>query len=125
MTSSRSTADQTMTSAKGWRSKVKIDNKIAAKIPRKPIRTRMHQIRNQDRGKSSASRVNLTPKKGNWQRQLGRRPRPGTKVGKVTKAKTGTKTTARNNAGHIAFFTAKTQGIAPKIVQRQKRHRKG
>ena len=85
----------------------------------------MHQIRNQARGKCSASRVNLTPSKGNWQRQHGRRPRPVTKVGKVTKAKTGTKTTARNNTGHIAFFTAKTQGTSPKIVRRQKRHRKG
>ena len=84
----------------------------------------MYQIRSQARGKCSASRVNLTPSKGNRQRQHGRRPRPGTKVGKVTKAKTGTKTTARNNAGHIAFFTAKAQGTAPKIVQRQKRHRK-
>ena len=83
----------------------------------------MHQIRNQARGKCSASRVNLTPSKGNWQRQHGRRPRPGTKVGKTTKAKTGTKT-SRNNAGHIAFFTAKAQGTAPKIVRRQKRHRK-
>ena len=84
----------------------------------------MHQIRNQARGKCSASRVNLTPNKGNWQHQQGRRPRPGTKVGKVTKAKTRTKTTTRNNAGHIAFFTAKAQGIAPKIVRRQKRHMK-
>ena len=83
----------------------------------------MHQIRNQAKGKCSALRVNLTPNKGNWQRQQGRRPRPGTKVGKVTKAKTGTKTTTRNNAGHIAFFTAKAQGTAPKI--RQKRYRKG
>ena len=48
------------------------------------------------------------PGKGNWKRHHGRRPRLGTKVGKVTKAKTRTKTTARNNAGHIAFFTAKT-----------------
>ena len=70
-------------------------------------------------------RVNLTPNKGNWQRQQGQRPRPGTKVGKVTKAKTRTKTTSRNNAGHIAFFTVKAQGTAPKIVRRQKRHKKG
>ena len=48
----------------------------------------------------------------------------GTKVGKVTKAKTRTKTTTRNNVGHIAFFTAKAQGTAPKIVRRQRRHRK-
>ena len=114
-----------MTSAKGWRSKVKIDNKTAAKILGKPIRTRMHQIRNLARGKCSASRVNLTPSKGNRQRQHGQRPRQGTKVGKFTKAKTGTKTKARNNAGHIAFFAAKTQGTAPKIVRRQKKHRKG
>ena len=84
----------------------------------------MHQIRNQARGKYSASRVNLTPNKGNWQRQQGRRPRPGTKVGKVTKAKTGTKTTTKNNVGHIAFSTAKAQGTTPKIVQKQRRHRK-
>ena len=125
MTSSRSTADQTMTSAKGWRSKVKTDNKTAAKIPRKPTQTRMYQIRSQARGKCSVSRVNLTPSKGNRQRQKGRRPRQGTKVGKVTKAKTRIETKARNNAGHIAFFTAKTQGTAPKIVRRQKKHRKG
>ena len=68
-------------------------------------------------------RVNLNPNKGNWQRQQDQRPKPGTKVGKATKAKTGTKT-SRNNAGHIAFFTAKAQGTAPKIVQRQKRYRK-
>ena len=85
----------------------------------------MHQIRNQARGKCSALRVNLTPSKGNRQRQHGQRPRPGTKVGKVTKAKTRTKTTARNNAGHITFFTMKTQGTTPKIVRRQKKHRKG
>ena len=85
----------------------------------------MHQIRNQARGKCSASRVNLTPSKGNRQHQHGRRPRQGIKVGKVTKAKTGTETKARNNAGHIAFFTAKTQGTTPKIVRRQKKHRKG
>jgi hypothetical protein len=125
MTSLRNTADQTMTSGKGWRSRVKTDSKTAAKTPRKAIPTRMHQIRNQARGKCSASRVNLTPNKGNWQHQQGRRPRPGTKVGKVTKAKTRTKTTTKNNAGHIAFFTAKAQGTAPKIVRRQKRHRKG
>ena len=85
----------------------------------------MYQIKSQARGKCSVSRVNPTPSNGNRQRQHSRRPRQGTKIGKVTKAKTGTKTKARNNAGHIAFFTAKTQGTAPKIVRRQKRHRKG
>ena len=85
----------------------------------------MYQIRSQARGKCSVSRVNPTPSKGNRQRQHGRRPRQGTKIGKVTKAKTGTETKARNNAGHIAFSMAKTQGTAPKIVQRQKKHRKG
>jgi hypothetical protein len=114
-----------MTCARGWRSKVKTDNKTAAKIPRKPIRTRMYQIRSQARGKCSVSRVNPTPSNGNRQRQHGRRPRQGTKIGKVTKAKTGTETKARNNAGHIAFFTVKTQGTAPKIVRRQKKHKKG
>jgi len=116
-----------MTSEKGWRSRVKTDSKTAAKIPRRAqhIRTRTHQIRNQANGKCSASRVNLTPSKGNKQRQHDRRPRQGTKVGKVTKAKTRTETKARNNAGHIAFFTAKMQGTTPKIVQRQKKHKKG
>ena len=125
MTNLRSTADQTMTYARGWRSKVKTDNKTAAKIPRKPIRTRMYQIRSQARGKCSVSRVNPNTSKGNSQRQHGRRPRQGIKVGKVTKAKTGTETKARNNAGHIAFSTAKTQGTAPKIVRRQKKRMKG
>ena len=101
------------------------DSKTTAKTPRKPIRTRMYQIRSQARGKCSVSRVNLTLSKGNRHRQHGRRPRQGTKVSKVTKAKTGTKTTSRNNAGHIAFFMAKAQGTTPKIVRRQKRHRKG
>ena len=49
----------------------------------------------------------------------------GTKVGKVTKTKTGIETKARNNAGHIVIFTTKMQGTAPKIVRRQKKHRKG
>ena len=114
-----------MTSGKGWRSRVKTDSKTTAKTHRRAIRTRTHQIRNQARGRCSASRVNLTPNKGNCQGQQGRRPRPGTKVGKVTKAKIGTKTTTRNNAGHIVFFTTKMQGTAPKIVRRQKKHRKG
>ena len=85
----------------------------------------MYQIKSQARGKCSVSRVNPTPSKGNRQRQHGQRPRQGTKVGKVTKAKTRTKTTTRNNVGQIAFFTAKAQGTAPKIVRRQKKHKKG
>ena len=85
----------------------------------------MYQIRSQARGKCSVSRVNPTPSNGNRQRQHGRRPRQGTKIGKVTKAKTGTETKARNSASHIASFTVKMQGTAPKIVWRQKKHKKG
>ena len=85
----------------------------------------MYQIRSQARDKCLVSRVNPNTSKGNSQRQHGQRPKQGTKVTKVTKEKTGTKTKVRNNASHIASFTAKTQGTAPKIVRRQKKHKKG
>ena len=85
----------------------------------------MYQIRSQARDKCSVSRVNPNTSKGNIQRQHGRRPKQGTKVAKVTKEKTGTETKARNSASHIASFTVKMQGTAPKIVWRQKKHKKG
>ena len=70
----------------------------------------MHQIRNQARGKCSASRVNLTQNKGNWQRQQGQRPRPGTKVGKVTKGKNWNKNHNQKQRRPYCVFHGESTG---------------
>ena len=90
------------------------------------MQTKAYQIRGQAKGnKYSMLRANFTRSKGSWQRQQHWRPKQKIKVAKVTRAKTGTKISSRNNASHIASFTAKAPGTTTKIVRRQKRHRKG
>jgi hypothetical protein len=107
-----------MTSARGWKSRIRTSNKETIGILKETMQASQHQQKQgQSQQVSTLSSLAIVSKGRHLHRQERKtQPRGPTKQKHIAKEKIGTKTKNRGNVNNTASSTEKTRCMSPEIA---------